>query len=311
MNWDKLKEPFEPQEIEWRVKPGSSGIKKDGKPWAKVMAYVDSRAIQERLDAVCTPDGWQTKMTADAAGVICELGIKCGDVWIWKSDGAPYTVIDGYKGAISGALKRAACHWNIGRYLYGLPTGWATFVAERKGMYQSKIKKSKTDQDPKRFDWNPPNLPDWALPGKGPAFPATQSTGGTSEPKAEDKGNAGEGKEEKPVEAPASVQSPLDEAGEIINELDKLLTTKEVETWWELPATKAKYNKLSPEARQVVVDHGAKVREYLWFTDTLKTFKTAAEIRAFSVNHADSLSGLKGPYQTAINKLALELKAKL
>ncbi len=310
MNWDKLKEPFEPQEIEWRVKPGSSGIKKDGKPWAKVMAYVDSRAIQERLDAVCTPDGWQTKMTADAAGVICELGIKCGDVWIWKSDGAPYTVIDGYKGAISGALKRAACHWNIGRYLYGLPTGWATFVAERKGMYQSKIKKSKTDQDPKRFDWNPPNLPDWALPGKGPAFPATQSTATPSEPKAEDKGK-GEAKKEKPLEAPGTSLGLGDQAKDIIRELDLCLTVKDVEAWKAVPGNRERIKRLDAREKEEVANHGAALREYLWFTDTLKTFKTAAEIRAFSVNHADSLSGLKGSYQTAINKLALELKAKL
>ncbi len=310
MNWDKLKEPFEPQEIEWRVQQG--GVKND-KPWAKVVPYVTSRGIQDRLDSVCGVAGWQTRMKPDAAGVICELGINIIEVpdgpdeWIWRADGAPYSDIEAYKGAISGALKRAAVHFGIGRYLYGLKAGWAEFVAERKGTYRNKLEN-------KWFDWNPPALPEWALPGadpgKGPAFPSTTAPAPPSDPKAEDKGK-GEGKEERPVEAPGVGLGLTDQAKDIIRELDLCLTVKDVEAWLEVPGNTERVKQLDAHGKEEVSNHGAALKEYLWFTDTLKSLTAAAEIRKFSVDHANSLSKLKEPYRIAVNKLALELKARL
>ncbi len=144
--------------------------------------------------------------------------------------------------------------------------------------------------------------------GKGPAFPATQSTATPSEPKAEDKGK-GEGKEEKPVEPPAEFPKPA--AQDLINELDKLLTVKAVEEWWELPATKAKYNALQPEGRQDIVDYGTKLKEYLWMMDGLRACRGAVELRAFGPDHGVSFDKLDKPYQEAFTKLSLELKASL
>ena len=66
--------------------------------------------------------------------MICSLSCKVGDNWITKADGAGDTDIEGEKGGISDALKRAAVVWGIGRYLYHpsafdsnhKPAKWAT-----------------------------------------------------------------------------------------------------------------------------------------------------------------------------------------
>ncbi len=260
MNWDKLKEPFEPQEIEWRFL--QSGMK-NGKPWARVAAYVTARGIQNCLDNVCGVAGWQTRMKPDSGGVICELGLWDEDSWVWRADGAPYSDIEGYKGAISGALKRAAVSFGIGRYLYGLPVCWAIFVDEHQGMYRGQVKGEKT----KWFDWNPPSLPDWALPdpGKGPAFPATQSTAKPSEPIAEDKGK-GEGKEEKPVEAPAKDDilqlSPDEDKGLTLDDILSILNACENQGDMVLFNTNYKraVNALEPDEKEQVIKRGMEKR---------------------------------------------------
>lgn len=82
--------------------------------------------MQDRLDQVCTPSGWRNAVTETAKGrVICTIEIKIGDEWIGKTDGAGDTDVEGDKGGISDAFKRAAVLWGIGRYLYRLPNVWA------------------------------------------------------------------------------------------------------------------------------------------------------------------------------------------
>ena len=107
---------------------------------------------------------------------------------------------------------------------------------------------------------------------------------------------------------PAFPQKSQDEAQELISELDKLLTVKAVEEWWELPATKAKYNALQPEGRQDIVDYGKKLKEYLWLMDGLRACKSAAELRDFGPDHSVSYSKLEKYQQEAYGALALKLK---
>ena len=52
--------------------------------------------------------------------------------------------------------------WGIGRYLYDLEEGWATFNTN--GRYSSQIKENSSDKGGRWFKWNPPALPAWALP---------------------------------------------------------------------------------------------------------------------------------------------------
>ncbi|MEQ9091833.1 MAG: Rad52/Rad22 family DNA repair protein [Balneola sp.] len=157
----RLSQPFHPNEIDWRVQ--RSGFSKDGNPYAFVLAYVQNRAIQERLDDVCGVDGWQNKFHQLSNGAMyCEIGIRINDEWIWKGDGAGETQVEATKGSFSDSMKRAGYQWGIGRYLYNLPSTYAKFDDD--GVYFSKIKKDKNDKFGTGYNWNPPNLPNWALP---------------------------------------------------------------------------------------------------------------------------------------------------
>jgi hypothetical protein len=78
----------------------------------------------DRLDTVCGPAGWQNRYVMEGAKTVCEIGIKCGDEWVWKADGAGDSDIEAEKGALSDAFKRSAVRWGVGRYLYNLKTPW-------------------------------------------------------------------------------------------------------------------------------------------------------------------------------------------
>lgn len=155
MDLAKLKECFPANDIEWRLQQAET--KKDGSIRAKCLAYVTNRAIQTRLDDVCGPENWKNEYTkAPDGGVLCGISIKIGDEWVTKWDGAENTDIQGVKGGLSGSMKRAAVQWGIGRYLYKLEESWARI--ENNGKFSGKTKEGKW------FNWNPPALPNWALP---------------------------------------------------------------------------------------------------------------------------------------------------
>lgn len=156
MNLQRLAEPFPPNEIHWRI--GQSG-EKNGEIWAKVLAYLDARAVMDRLDEVCGPENWRNEfrpLNGTGNGNLCGVSIKIGDEWITKWDGAENTDIEATKGGLSDSFKRAAVHWGIGRYLYNLGEGWADI--SDKGTFSAKTK------DGKWFKWDAPKLPAHALP---------------------------------------------------------------------------------------------------------------------------------------------------
>ena len=158
-----LAEPFPASDIEWRIQ--SSGFKND-KYWAMVLAYVDNRAIQDRLDEVCGPLGWQNEYKAGPqGGIICGLSIWCDTKkqWVTKWDGSDNTQIEAVKGGLSASMKRSGSQWGIGRYLYNLDAMFAQTSTDNKrnqAGWQS-AKESKTN---KYFNWQTPTLPEWALP---------------------------------------------------------------------------------------------------------------------------------------------------
>lgn len=129
--FDQLAAPFPPEAVSWRV--GVSNKKKvqreTGNQNAKatkgqVLAYIDARDVMDRFDAVCGPEGWQNRYTHADKKTVCEIGVKVGDEWVWKADGAGDSDIEAEKGSLSDAFKRAAVRWGVGRYLYNLPTPW-------------------------------------------------------------------------------------------------------------------------------------------------------------------------------------------
>lgn len=135
MNLSSLSAPFPRSAVHWRVQ--GKPYPRDGKHSAMALAYIDARDVMDRLDDVCGPEGWQSEFTETAKGrVICRLGIKMDGEWVWKSDGAGDTDLEGEKGGISDALKRAAVSWGIGRYLYRLDSPWVPCEVNDKGAWR-------------------------------------------------------------------------------------------------------------------------------------------------------------------------------
>lgn len=137
--YELLKEPF--KNIKWRA-----GSFSEEKSTALALAYIESREVMNRLDAVVGIGNWQDRFEMQGDAIICSIGIRIDSEWIWKSDAAPKTQFEEIKGGFSDALKRAAVKWGIGRYLYYLPAQWV--AAEKRG---NRINLKET-----------PNLPSWA-----------------------------------------------------------------------------------------------------------------------------------------------------
>jgi hypothetical protein len=165
MNLERLTEKFDASDIEWRI--GRAGFSLKGQLYGTVLAYITNRAIQNRLDDVCGPANWRNEFkewsVGGKPGVLCGISIRIGDEWVTKWDGAENTEIEPVKGGFSDAMKRAGVQWGIGRYLYNLEENFA--VLDESGTYFAQGRDRLTGKQ-YRFRWNPPKLPDWALPPK-------------------------------------------------------------------------------------------------------------------------------------------------
>jgi hypothetical protein len=118
--FDALCTPFAAEEIDWRI-----GSTTKDKTKGMALAYMDARAVMDRLDGVCGPDGWQCNYAVTGPIAVCNIGVRVpSGEWIWKADGAGATDVEGEKGMLSDALKRAAVRWGIGRYLYEMKSPW-------------------------------------------------------------------------------------------------------------------------------------------------------------------------------------------
>jgi hypothetical protein len=147
IDFEALAAPFPPDAVSWRV--GTSNKKKrqkeTGDNYAKAtkgiaLAYLDARDVMGRLDDVCGPGGWQNRYSHTAGKTVCDIGVKVGDEWVWKADGAGDSDIEAEKGALSDAFKRAAVRWGIGRYLYAVSSPWCD-LDEREQITEADRKK--------------------------------------------------------------------------------------------------------------------------------------------------------------------------
>lgn len=111
-----LQAPFRAEEIDFRILNTNTE-----KTRAKVVAYVTNSAIQNRLDEVFSPFGWQSSFRdwKNGKGQICTLSIYDEEksLWIIKEDGAEDSSISPIKGGLSDSMKRCARMLGIGRYL--------------------------------------------------------------------------------------------------------------------------------------------------------------------------------------------------
>ena len=133
-NIELLSAPFAPNKIHWRA-----GAMSKDKTKTMALAYLDARDVMERLDEAVGPENWQNKYT-HSSPAICSIGIKVDGEWIWKTNGAGETDIEGEKGALSDAFKRAAVLWGVGRYLYDVDSPWVA-VDQYKKIVQSEYGK--------------------------------------------------------------------------------------------------------------------------------------------------------------------------
>jgi hypothetical protein len=136
---EKLKQPFNSNVIHWRV-----GATSKDKTQGIALAYLDSRDVMKRLDDVCG-DNWQVEYPFEGC---CRIGIKIDNEWLWRSNGAGETDVEGEKGRYSDAFKRAAVLWGVGRYLYYLKNQWVPIKPAGRSYQLAQI----------------PQMPKWALP---------------------------------------------------------------------------------------------------------------------------------------------------
>ena len=164
----KLAEPFSSNDIEWFI-----GVTTKEKDRGLAIPFITNRAVQDRLDEVCGIDGWKNEYrelrereefnkdgtyTGKIKSYLCGISIWSDNrkEWITKWDGSDETDVESLKGGLSGAMKRAATQFGIGRYLYKLDSPWVEIEP------QGKSYKIKDNQEL--------ILPDWALPG-GKGYP--------------------------------------------------------------------------------------------------------------------------------------------
>lgn len=116
-----LKELQRPMKNRWRVQ---SQFPKNAPTKCVMVAYVDARDVQDRLDDVVGSENWQSRFYESKGKQFCEISIKVGDQWICKSDCGTPTKTEAEKGEASDAFKRAAVQWGINRkaYMYGTVT---------------------------------------------------------------------------------------------------------------------------------------------------------------------------------------------
>ena len=157
---EKLKEKFDEKDLEFRV-----GATNSDKTMGLALAYVQARAIQNRLDEVVGIENWKVSYREIQGGFLCTLSIRINNEWISKEDGANVTEFESVKGGISNAFKRVASSgFGIGRYLYNARNSWYPIKKQGNGyifaetpklqLNEEKESKEKTEAKPKAEQQN-------------------------------------------------------------------------------------------------------------------------------------------------------------
>lgn len=111
---DIHKELLKPCDYKYRVQSIQFGK-------ASIVAYLDARQLQDRLDEVVGADKWQVKYEEKKGNLFAGIGIKVNDEWVWKFDCGTESNVEKEKGEASDSFKRAGVMWGVGRFLYSLP----------------------------------------------------------------------------------------------------------------------------------------------------------------------------------------------
>src|SRR6266581_625852 len=131
--WAKLSAPVPSGAISWRQ--DGKPIARDGKIFARFVAYVEANTVRERLDTV-VPGEWDLTLTPlptlvsdDPSETSCSfkarlqvLGVVREDVGMGRD----------YKQAATDAFKRAAVRFGIANELYSYGTNWVELDGDGK-----------------------------------------------------------------------------------------------------------------------------------------------------------------------------------
>lgn len=149
---EEFRKPIPEEEILWRIMRYGW---KNGKPWALIVPYFDARYAMDRLDECFGHENWDDVSTAYELGVICSVTIRDADNLIatTKTDGAQYSAVEGFKGGISDAFKRACVKHGLGRELYEKKDVWADVSLEPVDGWERVYDKKES----KSFWWAPPS----------------------------------------------------------------------------------------------------------------------------------------------------------
>jgi hypothetical protein len=138
MSFEMLREPFHPDQLEFKVEVKS----KDGQK-GQASTYVDPRRYQERLDDAFGPENWDVEyrpLGANVSGsvtedgekrsasgaVIARLTIRYNGQTVVREEVGEFggEGKSQYPTATAQAFKRACAAFGLGRYLYFLPKMW-------------------------------------------------------------------------------------------------------------------------------------------------------------------------------------------
>ncbi len=141
--FEKLKAKFDEKDLEFRV-----GATNSDKTMGLALAYVQARAIQNRLDEVLGFENWKVSYREIRDGFLCTLSIRINNEWIEKEDGANITDFESVKGGISNAFKRVASSgFGIGRYLYNARNSWYPIKKQGNGYIFAETPKLQLNQE--------------------------------------------------------------------------------------------------------------------------------------------------------------------
>ena len=116
----KVKIPFK-----WRVQSFSKF-----KAQATCVSYIDSRNVQDILDASCV---WSDRYYSEGGLLFCEITIYADGREYKRTDTGSESNVDKQKGHSSDAFKRAAVKFGVGRFLYSQPMQYVAADAIKTG----------------------------------------------------------------------------------------------------------------------------------------------------------------------------------
>ena len=131
--WAKLSAPVSPAAISWRQDGKVSA--RDGKYFARFVAYVEANTVRERLDSV-VPGEWDLTLELlpavvadDGEGTQCSFKARLQILGVIREDVG--TGRD-YKSASTDAFKRAAVRFGVAHELYAYEQNWVEMDGDGK-----------------------------------------------------------------------------------------------------------------------------------------------------------------------------------